>query len=157
MPNVKPIPDGYHTVTPYLVQEDADAAIAFYKEAFGAEEIYRMPSPDGRLMHAEIRIGDSIIMLSSEFPEMGGTARSPKSAGCHTGSLLILTEDADAAFKRAIDAGATSVMPLENMFWGDRYGKVKDPFGHEWQIATHIEDVSPEEMQKRVEAVMAAS
>ena len=154
MSNVKKIPDGYHSVTPYIVLDDAAGAVEFYKKAFGATERSRMPSPDGRLMHAEIQIGDSFIMLSSEFPEMGGTAKSPKKAGFATSSLLIYTEDTDALVQRAVEAGATQTMPTTDMFWGDRYAKLKDPYGHEWQIATHIEDVSPEEMKARAAKLM---
>ena len=149
--SVKKIPDGYHTITPYIVLEDASAGIEFYKKAFDAKARGKMPTPDGRLMHAEIQIGDSIIMMSSEFPEMGGTAKSPKKAGFATSSLLIYAEDTDAVFQNAIKQGATEVMAPQDMFWGDRYAKVRDPFGHEWQIATHIEDVSPEEMAARAQ------
>ena len=152
--DVKKIPDGYHTVTPYIVLDDAAGAIEFYKRAFGAEERGRMPMPDGRLMHAEIQIGNSIIMMSSEFPEMGSTAKSPKKAGFGTGSLMIYTEDIDGLYQRAIEAGATEVMAPQDMFWGDRYAKVIDPFGHEWQIGTHLEDVSMEEMAKRAETAL---
>ncbi len=146
---VKKIPDGFHTVTPYIVLDDAARAIDFYKKAFDAKERGRMPTPDGRLMHAEIQIGDSIIMLSSEFPEMGATTKSPKAAGFGTGSLMIYTEDTDRLVETAVKAGATEVMAPQDMFWGDRYAKVRDPFGHEWQIGTHIEDVSMEEMTER--------
>ncbi len=149
----KPIPDGYHTITPYIVLDDAAGAIEFYKKAFGAEEVYRMPSPDGRLMHAEIRIGDSNVMMSSEFPEMGGTCKSPKQLGSATSSLMVYAEDADGAFSRAIEAGAEEIMAPQDMFWGDRYAKVRDPYGHEWQIATHVEDVSPEEMAARAKTL----
>lgn len=146
---VKKIPDGYHTVTPYIVLDDAPGAIEFYKKAFDAKERGRMPSPDGRVMHAEIQIGNSIIMLSSEFPEMGGTCKAPKTAGFATSSLMIYTEDTDALFKSAVNAGATELMAPQEMFWGDRYAKVRDPYGHEWQFATHLEDVSMEEMNER--------
>jgi len=152
MANVKPVPDGYHTLTPYIVVDGAADAIAFYQKAFGAEEIYRMPGPGGKVMHAEIQIGDSRLMLSDAIPEMGG--RSPKSLGGSPASILIYVRDVDAAFARAVGAGATVDMPLMDMFWGDRYGKVKDPFGHLWQLATHVEDVSPEEMGKRAAAAM---
>jgi len=151
MANVKPVPDGYHTLTPYIVVDGAADAIAFYQKAFGAEEIYRMPGPGGKVMHAEIQIGDSRLMLSDAIPEMGG--RSPKSLGGSPASILIYVRDVDAAFARAVGAGATVDMPLMDMFWGDRYGKVKDPFGHLWQLATHVEDVSPEEMGKRAAAM----
>jgi len=152
MANVKPVPDGYHTLTPYIVVDGAADAIAFYQKAFGAEEIYRMPGPGGKVMHAEIQIGDSRLMLSDAIPEMGG--RSPKSLGGSPASILIYVRDVDAAFARAVGAGATVDMPLMDMFWGDRYGKVKDPFGHLCQIATHVEDVSPEEMGNRAAAAM---
>ena len=151
MANVKPVPDGYHTLTPYIVVDGAADAIAFYQKAFGAQEIYRMPGPGGKVMHAEIQIGDSRLMLSDAIPEMGG--RSPKSLGGSPASILIYVRDVDAAFARAVGAGATVDMPLMDMFWGDRYGKVKDPFGHLWQLATHVEDVSPEEMGKRAAAM----
>ena len=149
----KPIPDGYHTATPYLTIRGADRAIDFYKRAFGATEIYRMPGPGGKVMHAEIKIGDSIIMLSEEFPEMD--VRSPESLGGAGASILLYVEDCDRAFERAVSAGATSKMPPADMFWGDRFGKLTDPFGHVWSIATHKEDVAPEEMQKRHEAFLA--
>ena len=148
----KPIPDMYHTITPHLVVQGAAEAIAFYVKAFGAEEIARMPMPDGRLMHAEIRIGDSIIMLADDFG--WGSSKSPAALGANTGGLLIYSDDVDAAFQRALDAGATVEMPLADMFWGDRYGRLKDPFGHGWAIATHIEDVAPEEMAARALVAM---
>jgi len=149
MDKVKPIPEAYHTVTPYIVLDDAGAAIEFYKKAFNAEELARMPMPDGKVMPAELKLGDSVIMMSSEFPEMGSVLKSPKTAGSATSSLMIYTKDTDATFKQATSAGAAEVMAPENMFWGDRYAKVRDPFGHEWQIATHVEDVPPEEMAER--------
>jgi PhnB protein len=150
--DVKPIPDGYQTLTPYLVVDDADGAINFYTRAFGARELYRMAGPDGKIWHAEVEIGDSKLMLSDEFSEMGH--RSAKTMGGTPVSLMMYVEDADAAFKRAVDAGATSIMPPETMFWGDRFAKIADPFGNEWQIATHVEDVSPEEMKRRSEEAM---
>jgi PhnB protein len=150
---VKAIPRGFHAVTPSLVVRGADRAIAFYKNAFGAKERNRMPGPDGKLMHAEIQIGDSIVMLADEFPEMG--SRSPQSVGGASASLLIYTKDVDALFQRALSAGATVQMPLTDMFWGDRYAKVVDPFGHEWELATHVEDVTPKEMAKRGAASMS--
>ena len=152
MADIKPMPDGYHTLTPYIVVDGAADAIAFYQKAFGAEEIYRMPAPGGKVMHAEIQIGDSRLMLSDAIPEMGG--RSPKTLGGSPASILVYVPDVDAAFARAVEAGATAEMPVANMFWGDRYGKVKDPFGHVWQLATHVEDVSPEEMGRRAAAMM---
>jgi PhnB protein len=153
MAQVRPIPEGFHTVTPYLVIDGASAAIDFYGRAFGAVERVRMPGPEGKLMHAEIQIGDSIVMLSDP---MGGGAKSPKALGGTTSSLMIYTPDVDALFKRATDAGATVTMAPENQFWGDRFGKMTDPFGHEWSIATHIEDLSPEEMDKRMQTAFAS-
>jgi uncharacterized glyoxalase superfamily protein PhnB len=151
---VKAIPDGFHSVTPALVVRDGAKAIDFYKSAFGAEEISRMPSPDGKVMHAEIRIGDSIVMLSDEFPDWGVVG--PETLGGTTGSLNIYVEDCDAVFNRAIEAGATSKMPVADQFWGDRYGKVTDPFGHSWGILTHIKDMTDEEVQEAAAAAMAA-
>jgi uncharacterized glyoxalase superfamily protein PhnB len=148
-----PIPKGYHVVTPSLVVRGADKAIEFYKKAFGAKELNRMPGPDGKLMHAEIRIGDSIVMLSDEFPQMGSS--SPETVGGISASLMIYTKDADALFNQALAAGATVSMPIGDMFWGDRYGRVKDPFGHDWQIATHKEDLTPKEMARRAAAAMS--
>jgi PhnB protein len=151
---VKPVPDGYHTLTLYLTVEKADEAIEFYKRAFGATERVRMTAPDGSIGHAELEIGDSVIMLSDPFPQ--STVRPPKEVGATTASVFMYVEDVDAAFKRAIDAGATSSMDVEDMFWGDRFGTVTDPFGHVWSIATHVEDVSPEEIEERGKAAMAA-
>jgi PhnB protein len=152
MPNVKPIPDGYHTATPYLVIRGAADAIEFYKRAFGAQEIARMPGPGGKLMHAEIKIGDSMLMLSDEFPEMGSS--SPQTIGGTPVNVFLYVPDVDRTFQQALNAGATSRMAPEDMFWGDRFGKLSDPFGHEWALATHKEDVAPAEMQKRQEAFM---
>jgi PhnB protein len=154
MSTVKPIPDGYRTVTPYLTIKGASEALEFYKKAFGAVETARMPGPDGRLMHAEMKIGECVVMMADEFPEWGAKG-SPSSLGGTTGGILLYVPDADAAWNKAVAAGAQVVMPLENAFWGDRYGKLKDPFGHEWSIATHIEDLSPEEMEKRAKAAFA--
>lgn len=139
------IPAGYHSVTPAIVVRNAAAAIDFYKRAFGAEEINRMAAPDGSIMHAEIRIGDSVVMLGEENEQWG--TRSPSSLGGVHGSLHIYVADADASFDRALKAGATVRYPLEDAFWGDRYGKVTDPFGHEWGIATRVKDLSPAEME----------
>jgi len=147
--NVKPVPEGFHTVTPYLVQRDAKRALEFYKKAFGAETRMSMPAPDGRIQHAEIKIGDSIIFVTDEFPDLAPELKSPESAGCATGSIFLYVPDVDAAFKRAVEAGARVVMPATDMFWGDRFGKVADPFGHHWGIATHKEDLTPQETQKR--------
>lgn len=153
---VRAIPEGYHTVTPSLVVQNAAEAIEFYKRAFGAEELSRMSSPDGQqIWHAEIEIGDSRVMLNDEFPDMG--ARGPQSIGGTPVSLHLYVEDADAWFRRAIDAGATVSMPLEDTFWGDRYGQVTDPFGHQWALATHKEDVSEEELRRRAETMAAQS
>ena len=145
MPSKNP-PAGYHSITPAIVVRDAAKAIAFYKEAFGAEELNRMLGPDGSIMHAEIKIGDSLIMLGEENEQWG--SKSPLSLGGVHGSLHIYVEDADKAYDRALKAGATSRYPLEDAFWGDRYGKVTDPFGHEWGLATRVKDLSPEEMDK---------
>src|SRR5215470_13882399 len=146
---VQPIPEGYHTVTPGLVHKDAKRALEFYRKAFGAEVKVNMPSPDGRVMHAEIKIGDSMLFVSDEFPEMAPELKSPQTAGCTTSSLFLYVSDVDSAFKRAVDAGAKVIMPATDMFWGDRFAKVADPFGHHWGIATHKEDLTPQEMQKR--------
>ena len=144
------IPKGYHTVTPSLVVAGAAEAIDFYKKALGAEEIMRFPAPDGTIMHAELRIGDSVIMLGEEMPEQGG--RSPKSYGGTPVSFFVYQENVDAAWTRAVGAGAKPIMPLADQFWGDRSGCVEDPFGHQWWLAKHIEDLTPEELQKRAEA-----
>ena len=143
----KPIPEGYHSVTPYLIVDDANAAIKFYGRAFGAVEKFRMDMPGNRVGHAELQIGDSVVMLADEFPDMGHLG--PKSRGGPTCSLLVYVEDVDSAFNKAINAGATQQRPLENQFWGDRMGTLTDPFGHQWSLATHVEDVPPEEMQQR--------
>ncbi|HET7737840.1 MAG TPA: VOC family protein [Tepidiformaceae bacterium] len=145
-------PKGYHSVTPGITVSDAAKAIELYKEAFGAEEVERFEGPDGSIMHAEIRIGDSRVMLGSENP-MWGT-KSPLTLGGVHGSLHIYVDDADAAFARALEAGCEVAQPLEDVFWGDRYGKVTDPFGHQWGIATRVKDLSPEEMRKAAEAWM---
>jgi PhnB protein len=151
----KPIPDGYRTVTPYLTVTGAAQALDFYKQAFGAQEVERMTGPDGQsVMHAEIRIGDSIVMLSDEFPQMG--SRSPQTLGGTTASVFLYVPDVDTAFQRAIDAGAKATMAPTDMFWGDRFGKLVDPFGHEWGMATHKEDLGPEEIRKRGAAAMAS-
>ena len=146
-------PKGYHTVTPSIVVSDAAKAIDFYKRAFGAEEIGRMPGPDGRIMHAEIKIGDSLIMLGEENEQWG--TRSPLSTKGVHGSLHIYVPDVDMAFERALQAGAKVRYPLEDAFWGDRYGKVTDPFGHEWGIATRVKEMSAEEMDRAGKEWMA--
>jgi len=148
---VKAIPDGYHTITPYLVCQRASDAIAFYEKALGGVETVRMPGPGGSVMHAELKIGSSMLMLSDENPQRG--ALSPKTVGGTPVSIFIYTEDVDALFKRAVDAGATAVAPPTDMFWGDRFAQLTDPFGHSWAMATHKEDVSPQEMQKRMAAM----
>jgi PhnB protein len=150
---VKPIPDGYHSLQVYLAVEDAAKAIDFYKEAFGADETFRMPGPDGKIGHAELQIGDSKLMLSDPFPQ--SNVRPPSERGGPTGSVFMYVEDADAVFERAEAAGATVTMPLENMFWGDRFGSLADPFGHVWSIASHVEDVPEDEMAERSKAAMA--
>jgi PhnB protein len=150
MSKAKPIPEGYHTATPYLIVKDAAKAIEFYKKAFGAAEMMRMTQPDGRVGHAEIKIGDSPIMLADEFPEMG--ARSPQSLGGSPVSILLYVQDVDALTSQAITAGAKVVRPVKDQFYGDRSGSLEDPFGHQWHIATHVEDVPPEEMKKRAAA-----
>ena len=150
---VKTVPDGYHTLTPFLTVRDAARAIEFYKTAFGAEERGAAKSPDGKIMHAELKIGDSIIMLSDEFPEFG--ALSPQSSGGAGMGLHIYLDGVDAAFDRAVKAGAQVEMPVSDQFWGDRYGKLKDPFGHKWSIATHIKDMSADEMKKSMDEAMS--
>ena len=150
-PKVKAIPEGYHTATPYLILEGASAALDFYKKAFGATEIMRMAQPDGKVGHAEIRIGDSVIMLADEVPQMG--YRSPKSLGGSPVSLMLYVEEVDAVVARAVAAGAKLTLPVSDKFYGDRSGTIEDPFGHVWTLATHTEDVSPEEMKKRMAAM----
>jgi len=145
-PAVQPVPEGFRTVTPYLVCAGAAEAIAFYATAFGATEVMRLATPDGRLMHASIRIGDSLIMLNDEFPEMG--ALGPKAHQGTSVTMHLFVADADAAFARAVKAGATVKMPLQDMFWGDRYGLLEDPFGHSWSIATHQRDLTHQEIQE---------
>ena len=150
---VSPIPAGYHTVTPYLIVSDGKAALDFYAEAFGAVEVTRMPSPDGaKIMHAEIKIGDSIIMLADEFPEMG--ALSPMTIGGNGSFIHLYLDRVDERFAQALKAGAEVVRPVEDQFYGDRTGTVKDPFGYRWTIGTHIEDLSGEEIAARFEAMM---
>jgi PhnB protein len=151
--SVKPIPDGYHSLTPFLTVRDAARAIEFYKNAFGAVERGVMKGPDGKIMHAELMIGDSIVMLSDEFPEFG--ALSPQSTGGVGMGLHIYVDGVDAAFDRAVKAGAEVEMPVMDQFWGDRYGKLKDPFGHKWSIATHTADLSVEEMKHGMDEAMA--
>jgi PhnB protein len=147
MANVKPIPDGYPQVTPYLAVDDANAAIDFYTTVFGARERMRMDAPGGKVGHAELQFGDSLVMLADEFPEMGN--RSPRSVGGTPVTISVYVDDVDAAFDRALRAGAKELRPLENQFYGDRTAQIEDPFGHRWSISTHIEDVPPDEMQRR--------
>ena len=142
-------PQGYHSVTSYLIVDDAAKALDFYRDAFGAEEMYRLPMGD-RIGHAETRIGDTVLMLSDEWPDMN--ALSPNTRGGATSSFMIYVEDADAAYARAVKAGARADRPVKQEFWGDRIGSVVDPFGHKWSLSTHVEDVAPEEVQRRMEA-----
>jgi PhnB protein len=151
---VKPVPEGYHVVTPYLIVDGAAKALDFYKQVFGAKERMRMPGPGGKVGHAEINIGDSVIMLADEHPEMG--ARGPKSFGGSPTSIVVYVENVDATVKAAVGAGAKIVRPIEDKFYGDRSGTIEDPFGHHWHVSTHVEDVSPEELQRRA-AAMAKS
>jgi uncharacterized glyoxalase superfamily protein PhnB len=150
---VNPIPEGMQTLSPYLAVDDAAAAIDFYVRAFGAKELSRMPAPDGKIGHASIQIGDSIVMFADPFPQ--ATARPPKELGGTSVSLMMYVEDADAVFKQAVDAGATPQMEPDDMFWGDRLAQVGDPFGHSWQIATHKEDLTDEEVAERGRKFMA--
>jgi PhnB protein len=150
---VNAIPTGYHSLTPYLVVNDGSKAIEFYKQAFGAKEINRMAGPGGKIGHAEVKIGDSIMMLSDEMPGSGN--RSPQSLGGSPVSIFMYVENIDSAFDQAVKAGAKADMPPQDMFWGDRFGKLTDPFGHQWALATHVEDVAPQEMEKRAKAAMA--
>ena len=148
--SVKPIPEGYHSVTPYLIVRGGAEAIEFYKKAFGATELFRFPTPDGKIGHAEIKIGDSPIMLADEYPQMG--YNSPQSIGGSPVSLMVYVEDVDTVFSRAVESGATVKEVVQDKFYGDRTGSVVDPFGHVWHIATHKEDVSLEEMERRAKA-----
>lgn len=143
---IKPIPEGMRTVTPHLVCAGAADAIKFYKKAFNAVEVMRLPEPDGKIMHAQIKIGDSTVMLVDEFPQMG--ALGPKSLKGSPVTIHLFVEDVDAFAKRAVRAGAKMTMPISDMFWGDRYGQLEDPFGHRWSMATHVRDMSPKEIQQ---------
>jgi PhnB protein len=151
----KPIPEGYHTLTTYLAVDDAAAAINYYTRAFGAKELGRMDAPGGKVGHAELEIGDSRLMLSDPFPQ--SSTRPPKELGGTTASVFLYVEDVDAVVQRAVDAGATVTMEVADQFWGDRFGTVTDPFGHVWSVATHVEDVPPEEMADRAKAAMAGA
>lgn len=151
--SVQPIPKGYHSITSYLVVNDAARAIDFYKRAFGAQEKMRMDGPGGKIGHAELKIGDSIIMLSDEMP--GSGTRSPRSLGGTTAGVFLYVENVDTVFKQAVSAGAKADAQPSDMFWGDRFGKLTDPFGHQWSLATHKEDIAPDEMAKRAKEAMA--
>ena len=150
MSDVRAIPEGYHSITPSLTCKNASAAIEFYKQAFGANELFRMPTPDGKVAHAELQIGTSRFMVNDEFMPMATI-----SAGTRPSYLFLYVEDADSTFDEAVKNGAHVDMPLQNQFWGDRFGRVTDPFGHQWGIATHVEDVSPDEMERRSKEAMA--
>ena len=152
MATVKPIPDGYPRVTPYLHVDGASKAIEFYRTVFGAKERMRMAAPDGRIGHAELEIGNSMIMVADEHPDMN--IRGPKSVGGTPVTVLVYVEDVDRAFERALTAGAKELRPVQNQFYGDRSGQFEDPFGHQWNVATHVEDVPPDEMAKRAAKLM---
>jgi PhnB protein len=152
---IEPIPSGFHTLTPHLVVKGASEAIEFYKKAFGAEELSRMPGPDGKsIMHADLKIGDSHLFLVDEYPEMG--CQGPQSTGGTPVTIHMYVEDVDTVFANALAAGAEVRMPVEDAFWGDRYGKLADPFGHEWSLATHKEDLTPEEIDQRAKTAFCA-
>ena len=155
MATVKPIPDGYPRVTPYLHVDGASKAIDFYRTVFGAKERMRMAGPDGRIGHAELEIGNSMIMVADEHPDMG--VRGPKSVGGTPVTVLVYVEDVDRAFERALKAGAKELRPVQNQFYGDRSGQFEDPFGHHWNVATHVEDVPPDEMAKRAAKMMGGN
>jgi len=152
MASVKPIPDGYPRVTPYLHVDGASKAIEFYRTVFGAKERMRMAAPGGRIGHAELEIGNSMIMVADEHPDMN--IRGPKSVGGTPVTVLVYVEDVDRAFERALKAGAKELRPVQNQFYGDRSGQFEDPFGHQWNVATHVEDVPPDEMAKRAAKMM---
>jgi PhnB protein len=150
----QPIPEGYSTISPYLAVDDAAEAIEYYKKAFGAEETGRMEAPGGKIGHAELKIGDSHVMLSDPFPQASTTP--PKELGGTSASIFMYVEDVDAVVQKAVDAGATVTMEVDDQFWGDRFGSITDPFGHNWSIATHVDDLTPEEIEERGKAAMAA-
>ena len=150
----KPIPEGYHTLNPHLAVDDAAQAIEFYKRAFGAKERMRMMGPGDMIGHAELEIGDSVLMLADPMPQ--STVKPPRALGGTSVGIFLYVEDVDEVVRQAIDAGATVTMPVEDQFWGDRFGSVTDPFGHIWQIATRVEEVPPEEMAERAKAAMAS-
>lgn len=152
MAKVEPIPDGYPRITPYLYVDGAAAAIDFYCNVLGGTERMRMPGPDGKVGHAEIQFGDSVVMLADEFPDMG--ARGPKAVGGTPMTVMLYVDDVDATVAKAVEAGATITQPVDDKFYGDRTGTIDDPFGHSWSLATHIEDVSPEDMQARMKEMM---
>ena len=151
----KPIPDGYHSVTPYLIVNGAADALEYYKKAFGATELFRMPAPEGKIGHAEIKIGDSPIMLADECPEMG--YKSPQSLGGSPVSIMIYVDDVNMTFSQAVAAGGKEQRPVKDQFYGDRSGTLEDPFGHVWHVATHKEDIAPDEMERRAKAATAAA
>jgi PhnB protein len=153
--NVKPIPEGYHSVTPYLIIKGAADAIEYYKKSFGATELFRMPTPDGKIGHAELKIGDSPIMWSDEHPDLGHVG--PQTLGGTPVGIMIYVDDVDTIYKRAISGGGQEIKPLQDQFYGDRSGTLKDPFGHMWTVATHVEDVAPAEMEKRMAAAHGGS
>ena len=150
---VKPVPDAYTTATTYLTVRGGAKAIDFYKQAFGAKELFRMPGPDGKIMHAEILIGNSHIMLADESDS--AETKSPQTLNGSTGGIFLYLEDVDSSFQQAVKAGAKQTMPLQNMYWGDRFGKLTDPFGHKWMLASHVEDISPEEIEERMAAAVS--
>ena len=152
--SVQPVPEGYHTLIPYLAVDDAAKAIEYYKQAFGARERARMDGPDGTVGHAELEIGDSVVMLADPFPHASTTP--PSDAGATTAAIVMYVEDVDGVVKRAADAGATITEEVADKFWGDRFGTIRDPFGHIWSIGTHVEDVPPQEMAERAKSAMAA-
>ena len=152
--SVQPVPQGYHTLIPYLAVDDAAKAIEYYTTAFGAKERARMDGPDGKIGHAELEIGDSLVMLSDAFPD--ATTRPPTELGGASASVFMYVENVDDVVRQAVDAGATVTMEVADQFWGDRFGTVSDPFGHSWSIATHVEDLTPEEIAERAKQAMAA-
>ncbi len=152
MSSVKPIPAGYHSLNPHIVLKNAELGIEFYKKAFNGQELFRMPGPDGKIMHAEIKIGDSVLMLATECQEKG--SKSAETIGASSCTLMLYVDNVDTVWDQAVKAGAKVTMPLSNMFWGDRYGQLTDPFGHNWALAQHIEDVSPDDMKVRQQEAM---